>query len=200
MTPKWFYLYHPPLFEVYAENSDTETNVNAQKGNLLQLQCRFKAKVWISFKGTSGAKPSQQNTPCIITEPPDPLTVGVKLSGLCCSPGVPTHALAHLSRIWWSMTHLAISLFFHISVNLRLWFFAPLNSQMCINLYNKGFIRCSQLYYPFMCNCQKKHRLCYYSSCPPCAVCNSYYTRIFFLFPPWFNIRNSEACSVCTHI
>ena len=33
-------------------------------------------------KGTSGPKPCQQNAPHSITEPPDPLTVGVKHSDL----------------------------------------------------------------------------------------------------------------------
>lgn len=40
------------------------------------------------IKGTSGPNPCQPNSPRSITEPPDPLTVRVKYSGGCRSPGV----------------------------------------------------------------------------------------------------------------
>lgn len=75
--------------------------------------------------------PEKMPPPHSITEPQDPLTLGVKLSRPAVLLVCTTHALAHLSRILWKMTHLTALLF-----STSLWTSANvvslLNSQMCI--------------------------------------------------------------------
>lgn len=94
----------------------------------IDLQWPFPLRGHVDINHTS-QKPPHTHTHLLwsITEPLDPLTVGVKLSGLHQS----LHAFAHLWRIWWRMTYLTISLFFTHPCRPAPLVLAPLNSPMC---------------------------------------------------------------------
>lgn len=104
------------------------------------------ALYWFAFTlpstGTSG--PCHQNAPHSIAEPPDPLTVGVKHSGLRCSLGVHhtcIHPLVKNMVKVDSSDHITV---FHFSVQVDL--------EMCIHLCNEGFMQCIPTM-TSLCNC-----------------------------------------------